>query len=98
MELDDAYDNLGYIPDALAFEPRWTAAAAAFREGLRQRAVIEQSYGPSPRQTYDLFLPEVPAKGVCIFVHGGYWRRFDSSIWSHLASGPLGQGWAVAMP
>jgi len=33
-----------------------------------------------------------------IFVHGGYWRAFDASVWSHLAGGALARGWAVAMP
>ncbi len=38
------------------------------------------------------------AKGLVFFVHGGYWRAFDRSYWSHLAQGPLARGWAVAMP
>ena len=33
-----------------------------------------------------------------MFVHGGYWLKFDKSYWSHLAAGPLQHGWAVAMP
>ncbi len=33
-----------------------------------------------------------------IFVHGGYWLEGDKSLWSHLAAGPVAQGWAVAVP
>jgi len=33
-----------------------------------------------------------------IFVHGGYWRRFDPSFFSHFAQGALAKGWAVALP
>ena len=33
-----------------------------------------------------------------MFVHGGYWKAFDKSNWSHLAEGPLAHGWTVAMP
>ena len=33
-----------------------------------------------------------------VFVHGGYWRRFDRGWWSHLARGAAARGWAVAMP
>lgn len=98
MELDDAYDNLNHIPDALSYEPRWSSLAAAFRATQNQRARIGVSYGSSPRQRFDLFSPEGTAVGLCVFVHGGYWRRFDSSFWSHLAAGPLAHGWAVAMP
>ncbi|MEM6906916.1 MAG: alpha/beta hydrolase, partial [Pseudomonadota bacterium] len=36
--------------------------------------------------------------GLAVFVHGGYWRRFDPSWFSHLAAGAVGRGWAVAMP
>jgi acetyl esterase/lipase len=33
-----------------------------------------------------------------VFVHGGYWLKFDRSYWFHLAQGAAAQGWAVAMP
>jgi arylformamidase len=34
---------------------------------------------------YDLFLPEGTPAGLAVFVHGGYWKAFDRSVWSHLA-------------
>lgn len=95
---DDAYANGEYIEGADAFPPRWEAAAAAFRESLGERAGIDRSYGAGPRNRFDLFAPQTPPIGLVVFVHGGYWRRFDKSIWSHLAAGPLERGWAVAMP
>lgn len=98
MELDDAYANGAYIEGATAFPPRWAAAAAALREGLGERALLDQPYGGSERQKYDLFLPDGAAKGTVIFLHGGYWRMFDPKWFSHLAAGPLARGWAVAMP
>ena len=33
-----------------------------------------------------------------MFVHGGYWMRFDRSVWSHFAKGLTQRGWAVSMP
>jgi acetyl esterase/lipase len=33
-----------------------------------------------------------------VFVHGGYWMRFDNKAWSHLARGAVESGHAVAMP
>ena len=33
-----------------------------------------------------------------VFVHGGHWKAFDNSSWSHLAAGALARGWSVAMP
>lgn len=96
MELDDAFANMAHIPDGAAYPERWAAQAAAFRDGAQ--AVLDQPYGSGAREVFDLFLPLGAAKGVVIFVHGGYWLRFDKSYWSHLAAGPLAQSWAVAMP
>lgn len=98
MDLDDAYANAAHIPGAADYPPRWEAAALAFREEVGARAWLGRSYGDSPRQAFDLFLPAGSPMGVAIFVHGGYWMRFDRQTWSHLARGPLEAGWAVAMP
>ena len=96
MELDDAYANAAHIPGSDAYPERWTQAAAAFRAATL--CEIDLPYGETPRQRFDLFHPARLAKGLVVFVHGGYWLRFDKSYWSHLAAGPLAHGWAVAMP
>ncbi|ARE38643.1 putative esterase [Rhodovulum sp. P5] len=96
VDWDDAYANAAHIPRAETYPPRWAAAAAAFR--AKAGGQIDVPYGPHPRQRLDLFQPQGLARGVVMFVHGGYWMRFDKSVWSHLAAGPLAHGWAVAMP
>ena len=98
MDLTEAYENGKYIPDAGAYVPGWQVAAAAFRARSGARSRLDLSYGPDMRQRFDLFLPEGAARGLVVFVHGGYWLKFDRSHWSHLAAGPLARGWAVAMP
>lgn len=101
MRLDDAYANGAYIAGADAYPPRWAEQAAAFRQQLSRegRAQLDVPYGPSARQVFDMFLPQQAAPlGLFVFVHGGYWLRFDKSYWSHLAAGMLARGWAVAMP
>lgn len=97
-DLDDAYANGAYIEGADAYVSRWSDAAAAFRAQLDGRARLGVSYGPSERMALDHFLPEGAAQGTLIFIHGGYWLKFDRSYWSHLAAGALARGWAVAMP
>ncbi|MDR5654648.1 alpha/beta hydrolase [Ruixingdingia sedimenti] len=97
-DADAAYANAPHIPGAADYPPRWAGAAAAFRAGSGARARLDLAYGPGERQRYDLFLPEGPAQGLTVFVHGGYWLAFGRGDWSHLAAGPLGRGWAVAMP
>ncbi len=100
MDLDDAYDNAGHIAGSDDYPPRWAAEAEAFRQqmGVIGRARLGLMYGHGTRAAFDLFLPDLTPKGLLIFVHGGYWRRFDRSLWSHFATGALGHEWAVAMP
>ncbi|MBC7284148.1 alpha/beta hydrolase [Hoeflea sp.] len=99
-DYDDAYANGAYIAGAAAYPPRWAALAQGFRDGLvaSGRARLDLAYGSGPRNRLDLFLPEGDPKGLAVFVHGGYWKAFDKSVWSHLAAGPLAHGFAVAMP
>jgi len=97
---DDAYDNRGHIAGAEDFPARWAAAAEAFRQACQQdgRAECDLSYGHGDREKLDLFHPIGPPNGLVIFAHGGYWKAFDKSGWSHLAGGALARGWAVAIP
>jgi arylformamidase len=98
MELDDAYANAPYIKDADSFADRLVAASAAFVSALGTRAQMGLSYGDGERLAYDLFLPEGTPKGTVLFIHGGYWLKFDRAYFSHLAAGAVARGWAVAMP
>lgn len=95
MDLSDAYANAAHIPGGAEYPARWAAQAAAFRHRHPPQVM---AYGPGPREGIDLFRPRGTARGVIVFVHGGYWRAFHRHDWSHLAAGPLAQGWAVAMP
>lgn len=95
---DSAYTNGPFIAGGETFPARWQDQAAAFRASLGGRARLDLAYGPGERHRFDLFLPEAPAKGLLVFVHGGYWIAFDKNSWSHLAAGALGRGWACAMP
>lgn len=96
IDWDDAYANAAHIPAAETYPPRWQAQAAGFRETAR--GDVDLAYGEHPRQRFDLFLPARAPLGLLVFVHGGYWLRFDKSFWSHLAGGPVARGWAVALP
>ncbi len=99
-DYDDAYANGAHIAGAGEFPPRWIQHAEGFHSTLKQagRARADLSYGPGDRHAVDLFLPEGAPKGLVVFVHGGYWKAFDKSVWSHLAAGALAHGFAVAMP
>lgn len=62
------------------------------------RARLNVAYGEGARQKMDVFYPSGKPEGLVVFVHGGYWLRFDRSFWSHFAAGLTACGWAVAMP
>lgn len=98
MDYDRAYANGPFIPGAETFPPRWAREAAAFRASLGERAKTAIPYGPKKRNRFDLFLPEAAPKGLLIFVHGGYWLKFDRESWSHLAAGAVARGWACVIP
>ncbi|MCZ0960497.1 alpha/beta hydrolase [Paracoccus benzoatiresistens] len=85
---DDAYANGAHIPQAEDFVPLWQDASARFRE----------AHPPEPLGRGHLFRPSRTAKGLMVFIHGGYWMAFGPGTWSHLAAGALAHGWAVAMP
>jgi arylformamidase len=97
---DDAYANIPNIPNGEEFPKQWARKAAAFRSMLssQNRFGPDHSYGAGARNRYDLFLPGQATQDVLVFVHGGYWMRFDTSDFSHLANGCLENGVAVAMP
>lgn len=100
IDWDDAFDNSGYVDGAGDLPALWAQQAATFRAALAAdgRAMLDQPYGTGQRDAYDLFHPATPTKGTVIFVHGGYWRMFDKTYWSHFATGCLDHGWSVAMP
>ncbi len=99
-DFDTAYGNAGAIAGAETYPPRWRERAAAFRKELEAagRARLACPYGDGERAVYDLFLPEGTPGGLAVYVHGGYWKAFGRSEWSHLAAGALARGFAVAMP
>ena len=98
MDLEAEYDNSGKVPDAPAIVAGWQRDAAAFRAAHRF-ADLGLPYGPTPRQTMDVFWPDgARTAPLALFIHGGYWQRMDRADFSHLAAGLLGHGVAVAMP
>jgi acetyl esterase/lipase len=100
VDWDDAYTNGANIAGGERWPAAWIEPAKIFREKLSSagRAKLDLPYGQTERNRFDLFLPEGEAKGLVVFVHGGYWMATDKRCWSHLAAGPVANGYAVAMP
>ncbi len=100
-DFDAAYDNSAAVPGSAAIIAELPRLAAAYREaaGARGFAEFDIPYGPHERHRLDLFRPDrdTPA-GLVVYVHGGYWKALDKSVWSHLARGARDNGFAVAVP
>ena len=79
-------------PDIFA---RWARDSARVRAGARAR--LDLRYGAHAMQTLDLFLPDGPARGTLMYVHGGYWRSLDKSDASIVAPPFTAAGYAVAV-
>lgn len=100
VDWTDAFDNSSYVPGSEALAGLWSEMAATWRAAMERqgKARLDLEYGSGPRERFDLFLPETEARGLVVFLHGGYWQWMDKSAFSHLAAGPRRRGWAVAMP
>lgn len=85
---DDAYANIIHIPGGAGFSDRWLGEAAAFRA----------AHSPESIGNGEFYRPEGKAKGLMVFIHGGYWMKFGPSWFSHFAQGALTRGWAVLLP
>lgn len=96
IDWDDAYANMAHIPNGDALPARWLSNAAAYRASAAR--FEEHSYGPHPREKFDVVWPDATPKGLAVFVHGGYWLQTDKSYWSDLAEGARAAGWAVCLP
>jgi arylformamidase len=98
IDYEKEYDNRGRVPEHPEIFARWARDAAAYRAAARG-AELGLSYGPSPRQTIDMF----PAKDddastpLVLFIHGGWWRSLEPASFSQLAAGPNARGVTVAV-
>lgn len=97
---NDAYANGANIARGDRWPEAWVGPSEAFRSARSASglAKLDLAYGERPKNRMDLFFPDGPAKGLVVFVHGGFWLQLDKSFWSHLAEGAIASGYAVAMP
>jgi len=94
------YNNRARVPEHPQIFERWTRDGAAYRDEATKegRAELGLKYGPSPRQTIDLFKPKGGGDGpLVLFIHGGYWRSLEPSQFSQVARGMNAHGVTVAV-
>jgi arylformamidase len=97
-ELNRAYDIEATVPDFGAYANDFVARSAAYRD--EARCLLDVRYGPTPEETYDVFLPPDEFTGprpALFFIHGGYWKATTSKVWSYVARGLAARGFVVAV-
>src|SRR5262245_56425047 len=98
MELQ--YNNRARVPDHQPLFQAYTDGSRAYRETRVKagRAELGIAYGPSPRQTVDMFLPDRDSGSLLtVFIHGGYWQIFEPALFHHMARGVNARGIPMAI-
>ena len=100
VDYEAEYNNRARVPEHAEIFARWAREAEFFRAEMlkNNRAELGLTYGSTPRQTADLFLAQRHENApLAIFIHGGWWRSLEPSMFSHMARGPNGRGISVAV-
>jgi len=100
IDYEVEYDNRARVPEHPQIFAQWTRDAADYRGQAMQerRAELGLMYGESSRQFIDVFSPRPNVTApLALFVHGGWWRSLDPSMFSHMARGLNARGIAVGV-
>ena len=98
IDYEKEYDNRARVPEHPEIFARWQREAADFRAAAVD-AELGLSYGPSPRQTIDLFpdKDDDEMTPLALFIHGGWWRSLEPAMFSQMAAGPNARRLTVAV-
>ena len=99
IDYEAQYNNRALVPEHPESFARWIRDAEFYRADMLKadRAELGLAYGDTPRQYVDLFHAADRAAPLALFIHGGYWRSLDPSMFSHMARGLNAHGVSVAM-
>ncbi|MGB1286325.1 MAG: alpha/beta hydrolase [Aggregatilineales bacterium] len=75
---------------------RWQRDSETARQILN--AHLDCRYGDANRETIDLFIADEPTTRWLVFIHGGYWRVTEKSLYSFIAASFVKAGYNVAIP
>lgn len=98
MDLAAEYNNRAMVPDHQEIIAGWHRDAVAYRAA--HGGDLDIAYGARPRNRLDLFRGHgATGQGpIIVFIHGGYWRSFDKSLFSHVAGPANAAGIDVVLP
>ena len=101
IDYEAEYNTRARVPEHAEIFAQWERDAEDYRtEAMKERrAELGLAYGSTQRQFIDLFSPQAGAAGapLALFIHGGYWRSLDPSLFGHMARGLNARGVSVAV-
>jgi arylformamidase len=97
IDYEAEYDNRARVPEHPQIFARWATDSQSYRARLPTSRQARISHGATVREIVDLFdaRPDAP---LAVFIHGGWWRNFEPSLFSHFAAGLNAHGIGVALP
>jgi arylformamidase len=101
IDYEVEYNNRARVPEWPEHFARWAREAAVYRDqaAAHDRVELGIAYGPSARQTIDLFFAEQREHApLAVFIHGGWFRSLEPASFSQLAGGLNPHGITVAVP
>jgi arylformamidase len=100
IDYEAEYNNRVRVPEHPDILARWAREAEDYRAEAMQerRAELGLRYGSTLRQFIDVFSTQGDAAApLALFLHGGYWRSLEPSMFSQVARGANAHGVAVAV-
>ncbi|NJO25929.1 MAG: alpha/beta hydrolase [Bacteroidia bacterium] len=83
-QLNLQYNNRFHVPDFQKYIDGWESLSKD--AGEMYEIIKDIAYGEGTRECMDVFPSSVPGSKVLIFIHGGYWQRFDKSLFHFVAA------------
>lgn len=83
QELDLQYNNRFHVPDFEISLQRWERLSRLAEK--KYKVIKDIPYGNKSREYLDIFPSSNPYSKTLIFIHGGYWQKFDKSSFQFIA-------------
>ncbi len=95
-ERNSTYNNAAGVPASSVLNQERDQVSALYRAA--HRGSLDLSYGPAPRQAWDIYPGTNPSAPCLVFFHGGYWQMNGRESFACVAEGLAPHGWSVALP
>ena len=82
-ELDLQFNNRFHVPDFKNYLQHWETLSRQTEKELK--VIKDVPYGISIRECLDVYPSLQPGSKTLVFIHGGYWQRFDKLLFHFIA-------------